>query len=348
MAFRVCEEDLDQARDEALAMLSMTRKTESTPQRYDWLYRDNPDGQAVLWSIRKVETGQMAGFTVALPRRMLVDGKVRMCWNGADFSIREDFRTLGVAMKLRRAAKEGVDAGRVDFLYAHPNAKMKIIHEQVGHSPVGAMVRYAKPLRSEPYFRGRFGGRWLPAVAGKLTDPVLRLCSPERRHRPACSMRVVESPSFDDRFDRLFEEADPGCRIMGVRDSRYLNWRYARNPLYRTHTVLAEANGRLAGYALFTLDDTAAHLKDVFTAAEGPIGRDLVARLIDHARQLRLASISAVVLEGHPINETLSSFGFARREDESQMFGYAPPESRLSGFLLNHESWLLTVGDRDV
>lgn len=348
MAFRVYEESLDKACDEALATLDTTRNCVVNRQRYDWLYRDNPDGEAVLWSIRKVETGEMAGFTVVLPRRMLVDGRVRVCWNGADFSVHRKFRTLGVAIKLRRAAKEGVDAGRVDFLYAHPNGKMQIIHEKVGHSPVGTMVRYAKPLHSEPYFRRRLGGRRLAAVAAKVADPILRLRSPERRHRFACSTRVVESPSFDDRFDRLFEEANTLRRIVGVRDARYLDWRYGRNPLYQTHAVLAEEGGRLLGYALFTLKDETAHLKDVFATADGPVERDLVARLIDHARKLRLVSVSAAVLDGHPITDTLKSFGLACREDNSQMFGYVPAGSPLGEFVFKRESWLLSVGDRDV
>ena len=54
----------------------------------------------------------MAGFTVAIPRRMRVDGSPCVCWNCADFSVAPKFRVLGVAVKLRRASREGVDAAR--------------------------------------------------------------------------------------------------------------------------------------------------------------------------------------------------------------------------------------------
>jgi len=348
MAFEVFEENLDEARDEALAMLDATRRDASPKRRYDWLYRDNPDGEAVLWAVRKVETGEMAGFTVALPRRMLVDGRPRVCWNGADFSIRQEFRTLGVAIKLRRAAKEGVDAGRVDFLYAHPNAKMQLIHEKVGHSPVGTMVRYAKPLRTGKHWKGRLKGTWLPAVAGKLTDVALHVRSPEWRHRPTFSTRLVESPVFDGRFDRLFERAEATRRVLGVRDSRYLDWRYARNPLYRTHAILAEDGEQLAGYLLFTRGQAMVHVKDVLVAGGRAAQRDLIAALIRLSRKTRSASISAAVLEGHPLEGTLTRFGFARRPDCSQMFGYAPMESPLREVVLDRSSWMVSVGDRDV
>jgi len=300
-----------------------------------------------LWAIRKVETGEMAGFTVALPRRVLVDGTPRVCWNGADFSIQKKFRALGVAIKLRRAAKEGVDAGQVDFLYAHPNAKMQLIHEKVGHSPVGTMARYAKPLRTAEHWMRRLKGPWLPTLAAKATDTVLRLKSPEWRHRSTFATRLVESPAFDDRFDRLFERASTTRRVVGVRDSRYLDWRYARNPLYPTHAILAEDGSELAGYLLFTHGDAMVHVKDVFVA-EDRAARDLIAALIGLSRKTRSASVSVGVLEGHPLEAALADFGFARRPDGSQMFGYAPAASPLREVILNRKSWMLSVGDRDV
>jgi len=348
MAYAVYEENLDDVRDEALAALSATRDRPADERRYDWLYRRNPDGEAVLWSIRHEAAGELAGFTVVLPRRVLVDGEEHICWNGADFSIHRKYRALGVAVKLRRAAKEAIDLGRADFLYAHPNAKMQLIHQRVGHWPVGAMVRYAKPLRAAPYLRRRLHSPVLAAAAGSLVDAGWRLLRLGRRYQYAGELRVVESPEFDGRFDRLFDEAAAVRRVVGVRDARYLRWRYAENPLYRTRAVLAEEAGRLQGYALFTIDRGVADVKDVLVAGNGPTERDLVARLIEHARGLGLTSVSAVVLEGHPIVDTLNSFGFSRRPDGSQMFGYARHEDPLRDVVSNPDSWLVSVGDRDV
>jgi hypothetical protein len=290
----------------------------------------------------------MAGFTVVLPRRVIVDGQPHTCWNGADFSIYPKFRALGVAVKLRRAAREAIDAGRADFLYAHPNAKMQLIHERAGHSPVGSMVRYAKPLRAEPYLRNRIRNRALAAMAGKLVDAGCGMLRLGRRHRYRYDVQVVESPTFDDRFDALFERAAAVRRVVGVRDARYLRWRYTDNPLYRTHAVLAEDAGQLRGYALFSVEDDVLQVRDVLAAPNGSTERDLVARLIDHGRRQRLSSVSAVVLEGHPIVDTLNSFGFSRRTDSSQMFGYAREADSLRDILFDPGSWLVSVGDRDV
>ena len=72
-------------------------------------------------------------------------------------------------------------------------------------------------------------------------------------------------------------------RAIGVRDARYLTWRYADNPLYKSHAVLAVRDGRLVVSSIYDWfesdfggDDAGviAHLRQY---AEG----DLAAELAD-------------------------------------------------------------------
>ncbi len=345
---RVLEEQVTNSLKECVATLNATRRNPTDEARFDWLYQANPDGEAVLWAIRHAETNEMVGFTVALPRRMLVDGELRTCWNGADFSILPKYRTLGLAMKLRRAAKEGVDAGRVDFLYAHPNERMAVIHAKVGHQPVGRMLRYAKPLRAAPYLHEKLGRGTLAAVAGWVVDPMLPFGSREWRHRASTEVRLVESPKFDERYDRLFDESARCARAIGVRDGRYLNWRYAENPLYATHALEASEGGRLRGYLLFRVEGDSASIKDVFPPNDEAAARDLIAAMIHGGRRRGLKSASMTTLEGNPWDARFAEFGFRLRPESSEMFGYAPADCAWRDIVLDKQSWFLTVGDRDV
>jgi hypothetical protein len=346
--FHVARESLADVRDEAVRVLGVTRNAPLRMDRFDWLYRGNPDGEAILWSVRDAAEGALAGFTVALPRRIYVDGTVRRCWNCADFSMLARYRTLGLAIKLRRAARESVDSGEADFLYAHPNPRMQVIHEKVGHQPIGRMTRFAKLLRSGDYLKRRLKRPLLAGALSRVADPVLKLTSRERRHRIRHEVSVVSGLRFDERFDALSLEAATVRRVIGARDAAYLNWRYADNPLYTTDAVLVENQGRLIGYALFTVDDDTVHLKDLFPVTDAGVVRDLLARLIRACRDRRMSSISTVMLEGHPAQRWLEEFGFARRAEGSFMFGYAPEDSDLRDVLLNPASWFATAGDRDV
>ena len=89
-------------------------------------------------------------------------------------------------------------------------------------------------------------------------------------------------------------------------------------------------------------------MKDVFSIGEDAVRIDLVISLIQHARELKLASISTVILEGHRIVPVLVRLGFKRRPNTSTMFGYARRASPLVGAVTSRSSWQVIVGDRDV
>jgi hypothetical protein len=347
-SFSVVEESLDLWRHEAIALLDATRRQPIDGARFDWLYRKNPDGEAVLWGIRKLDSGELAGFTAALPRRMMVEGQLRMAWNGADFSILPKFRALGPAIKLRRAAKEGIDAGRADFLYAHPNERMAVIHAKVGHSPVGTMLRFARPLKTGQYLEGKLRSRLAARALGRVADPLFHLAARPWKHRRTCEVRLASPASFGDAYDRLFEGAAPALRVVGVRDARYLNWRYRENPLYQPHALEAWDNGQLRGYLLLIVEDETVSIKDVFPPSEPAVVRDLIAALIRQGRRLGLKSLSVTALETNPLLPVFAEFAFRQRPETSQMFGYVPADRPWHGAVMDKNAWFLTVGDRDV
>lgn len=348
MNYLVIEEAPERVRWQAADALHATRGVAVSRERYDWLYCDNPDGPAVIWTICDRHTGKFNGFSVGLPRRILVDGQMRTCWVASDFSIYQEYRTLDVAMDLRRAAQRGVDAGRADFLYAHPNPRLQFIHERAENQCVGAMVRLAKVLRSRSVYARRMKHPWLTRPLAAATDPLMRLASREGRFGTATRTRLMMPARFDERFDGLFEAAAAARPVIGVRDARYLHWRYAANPLYRTHAVLLEEGKRLLGYALFKLEGRVAHLLDVLAVPEQHVPQVVIAGLIEHARRLELDSISAIVLQGHPLASALRGLGFLRRPEKAEMFAYVSPKNPLRWQVLDSRCWYATAGDRDV
>jgi hypothetical protein len=348
MPFEVREESPHDVRETVVQILSATRSVTLDDRHFDWLYLRNPDGPAVLWTIRDTSTDTIAGFTVALPRRMLVDGQPRTCWNCADFSILPKYRSLGVAIKLRRAAKDGVDAGRVDFLYAHPNEKMAVVHKQVGHQPLGRMLRYACVLRSAPYLERKVHSHALATAIGTVVDPLLRIAARDARHDANSATRVEPSPSFDERFDQLHASTAPIAPVYGLRDARYLTWRYGENPLYQTHAILAETEGRLDGYLLFAEQDGVGYVKDIFPPGDPGVVSDLLAALVREGRARHWQSASVTLLADCPLEGALDEFGFKSRPDSSEMMWYAPLTSPSSERLAHPRNWFVTVGDRDV
>jgi hypothetical protein len=345
---QIYDEPPEAVRDEVIALHNATRRSSHGKERFEWMYLRNPDGPAVVWTLRDMQSGELAGFTAALPRRMLVGGEAATCWIGADFSIRPQYRTLGPAMKLRRAVKNAIDDGSADFLYSHPNQRMAVVHSRVGNVVVGRMVRYAKALRLAPYLRERLGNWAGASLAGALADPVLRVSSREFRHKFRNQIRPIAPARFDERFDRLFEDVAARWPVIGIRDARYLNWRYADNPLHETHALVAEDGDRLRGYSLLTIHDDRGYIKDLFFEDDETVVRDLLIASIQWSRQMMLRNLSLTVLDSNPLLAVATEFGFSLRPDGSEMVAYAPPDSRWHDAVVNNDSWFVTVGDRDV
>jgi len=345
MTYQVREESLENVCHELTQLLQVTRNVPINATRIEWLYRDNPDGPAVIWVVR-APTQELIGFTVGLPRRMVVMGKQHTCWNCADFSVQARYRTLGIAAELRRAATRDVNAGRVAFLYAHPNDRMKIVHERAGHVPVGRMVRFARILHSARHIRNRLS---LPKVSAAIAAAVDRFVNIRgSSHRYSSQVAITDKPDFDARFDQLFWSAHSSHQVIGVRDAAYLNWRYRDNPVYATSLCTAERKGTLLGYALFMRQDDVMHVKDIFMAEDETIGADLMAALVAHGLDQKLASISFATLHGNPLIPLLQKFGFLYRPPDTSMFVHVASGDPLRTVLEKPELWYLTVGDRDI
>lgn len=308
-----------------------------TLERFRWLYQQNPDGPAIAWLAFDEASGTVVGTTAACPRRMrLGTGRHALAWNCCDFSIHSGYRTLGVAMKLRRAAKTGIDAGVREFLYAHPNDRMLQVHLTVGHQVLGKMVRYAKLLR--------LSTRW--PVINRASAIALRVGGRAPWGRARVDAGIVENWPIAE-LDALFEAATHRIGTAVVRDGRYIDWRFRQTPLERTELIVARRGGRLTGYLTFSTKGEVVLVKDWLAIDEAAVDA-LFVRLMCEMRTRDAVSISVTALESHPDFARLAALGFVRRPDWTSAVVYAGTGMADRNMVVDANAWYMTVGDRDV
>jgi hypothetical protein len=306
--------------------------------RFRWLYQANPDGQATAWVAVDGSSGQIVGTTAVCPRRIRIGGTGRnvLAWNCCDFSIRSRYRTMGAAIKLRRAARAAIDAGDSQFLYAHPNDRMLVIHLQVGHRPLGRMVRHAKLLRTSSGVR----------PIDRAASVALRLVGTGLWRRSKHDTQLVNEWPLAG-LDSLFEDASRRLGTAVVRDSRYLDWRFRQNPLEHTELIVARGGERMSGYLIFTMKHGVGVVKDwlaVDTSAVDALFQALIAEM----RHRDAPSISVTALESHRDLPRLTALGFLRRPDSTTAVVYTNPDLADSKMVTNPDAWYMTLGDRDV
>src|SRR5687768_15684034 len=216
MGILIREADLDRELELLASTVNTSFGSKVSLARFRWLYLDNPDGRALAWLAIDDRTGDVAGCTAVSPRRVRLAHMRRQvkAWNCGDFSITARYRTMGAAVKLRRAARDGIDLGQSPFLYAHPNDRMLPVHLRVGHSPLGRMVRHARPLRLSTRSK----------VANSLSMAALRLCGADIVVRQRHEIEGVSSQALPDDIDAVYDRAADRIGTAVVRDRRYLEW----------------------------------------------------------------------------------------------------------------------------
>jgi len=345
-SFRIREEDPATILPELVALLKATR---ARPERLEdghlrWKYLENPDGPAVVWTLRSA-SGALMGFTACLPRRMRVAGRDRWAWNGADFSILPEYRTLGPAVELRRQATQAIDAGRADFLYAHPNPRMAVIHRRVGHRLLGEMRRVARPLT----MRGRLptAGWKAPSawLVQTLVDPLLR--KSQKLLLGGRQVRIHPHVVFDARFDRLFAREEHAFEVVGVRDARYLNWRWGPGSGADPLLLTLESDREVQGFAILSRSDDGVRIRDLFPQHQPALVQTLVAAACRWSLEHHIPTVSLTALAGQPLFTTPRHRLFSQRPDVSEVFIYHPPGRTELEPVSRASAWCMTSGDRD-
>lgn len=347
--------DADPKRDRKVMMDCLLRNraryedNDNFQTRFDWAYSRNPHGEGRAWLALDDSNDRVVGFTSAFPRRVFVNGEMMIGWNCADFSIDQDYRTLGVAMKLRRAAKECVDKGEFQFLFAHPNDRMRVVHEKVGHLPIGKMERYAALLRFDNKLHDQIGNKLAANALALLANPVLHFTTPGRSRAAQCSFSLVAEKRFGDEYERVFEAAKARHQVIVARDAEYLTWRFLENPLYRTRSLRMHCGNELKGYVLFYETKGTAHVADLLVAGNNEDMRALMSGLIYHLRKAGLGTISLRLHNDNPVLAQALQLGFKHRADAtSTVIAYAKPSSSFAPTILDGKHWFMTVGDRDI
>lgn len=351
MPYIVKEADVLKDREIMLNILKSNRSGSDSfyEKRYDWTYLNNPDGKAIPWIIWEEKKSIPVGFTAVFPRRMLIDGKETIGWNCGDFSIETKYRSLGIAMQLRKEAKKEVDNGRVSFLYAHPNDRMKVVHLKAGHHQLGFMHRFALPLRMNSYFRDKINNEVVANAVALPANQLLKFNLALRKRNTKLEAIFYNTPEFYDRHEELFEKLAKTYRVIGLRDKTYLTWKYVTHPNFEYMLMEFFSGEELVGYIIFSMNDVVVKIVDYIVFPETLL-QDILILFLQKIRTIftEIASVSVVTFDSNPLVKIMKQLKFQYRDDAtSAVIIYANPDSKINDIVTRKENWFLGLGDRD-
>jgi len=354
MGYEVREANLDTEQETMVQILSNNRSVAdfNYKTRFDWIYKDNPFGRARAWIIWDDKKNIPVGFTGVFPRPVYVHGKQMIVWNCGDFSIEKKYRTLGIALKLRKAAKTAVNNNEVPFLYAHPNKRMELIHLRSGHKKIANMKRYALPIRANRVVKGYVKSAGLARI---LSKPINLVLSMKYRFSTFLGLsgelhnHIVVSEKHQHVFERMVQEFP----IVGDRSLEYLKWKFGTNPNRSYMQFDMHYKNNLVGTIFFTQKGDAVHIIDLLIDDFDRFAGQLFRMFINTVRPAfgrKIVSFSFTLQEFNPFIPILEHLGFKYRDDAtSGVIAYVNEENNpeLAMDIYNGKNWFMTVGDRD-
>jgi hypothetical protein len=330
---------------DALQELWARNFPEASPDRHRWLYADGP---AVGWLARTPE-GRAVGATGVMHRKMKLFNETAPAGQAIDLNVDRDHRSVAPALALQRAAVATVGQNGRRLLYALPNNQSEPVLRRMGYHVFGQLQRWAKPLRSEPFLRGRLRSPLVRKPVAKAIDSLLMLQSREMRSFRPRGLHFRKTDRFDARFNDLWHAAAPQFPVIGERTAAYLDWRWHWNPGMDHHVLtLCDEDNRILAYAVYSRHEGSVYLDDfLFLSIEHL--RVLLAELLRQARRERADAVITVYLGSPDVESLLEQFGFWKRPGSWNALVYVDPSHHIRGEqrLYDPASWHLTRADLD-
>jgi GNAT superfamily N-acetyltransferase len=306
---------------------------------FEWLYRKNPFGEALVWVAVEPAGKRMIGVAAAFPRLMYNHGVEMPGYVLGDFCIDPAHRSLGLAVSLQRACLDEI-AARDAFGFDFPSRSMLSVYQRLRIEANASMVRYAKPLRADRKVAQRVTVPFVAAGITTVANAALRLR--ERNVKRNAGLKIATEPGpWGEEFSRVAREWSPRMGVCVARTQEYLNWRYREHPLREYRMIVARREDLLRGYLVYHVHGEDCTIDDLLSV-DNEISSALLGEAAAVARECRAQTLNSPWVTTHPGKDLLESCGFRRRESTPLVLmefqqGAARVES----------DWFLTDGDRE-
>jgi hypothetical protein len=311
-------------------------------QRYDWFYTRNPAGPAQLFFLEHRPSAQVVGYLALGARDVLLGGKRGRAGLLVDFVIDREHRVFFPALALQKAALR-MASEEFDVLIGFANSSSAAVLRRMREYRELQSVRFVRVIDAGDYL-----ARYLPRAVARVAGWVSGLASRQidefrRRAGPRVWSRWADT--FDRRYDQLWADAQRAGLCVGVRDRRFLEWRFqSRAQLrYRVLEVMRDGSDTLVGYFVCEIGPRAVAVADLWLAGDMALRTRALLELSTAARSVGARSVSVAVVRNGLLEELLRSCGFYERDRQPVFVALIR-----AGLVGTCTEWYLTPADADV
>lgn len=310
--------------------------------RYQWLYKENPHGEAASWLAYDEQGADPVAVTSLFPRRVAVGGKQRLGSIGGDCYVVPRARRKGLATSLHRACIAQMRDAGIEFMYGPPLPNNLKALVKAGAVEVGTYQRFTKFLTGSSLTK-RFLPK-SPKLLGGVVNVPMRIFDGATSFlgRGMSLRRIFEISEEFDVLENWNKEAEEICPI---RDRDFLHWRYIVPGLSQMYVFEVRQGEEFVGFAAMELDGKEAVVVDVFCRSAAQASGAL-ALLAKEAKKLGCSTLNHYGTERSSPRGSLRTLGFFAREERGFQVTLSPNEDQRD-LLLNPTAWRFGEGEKD-
>jgi GNAT superfamily N-acetyltransferase len=316
---------------------------------WKWLFMDNPAGRALICVTEA--HGRIVSHQATWPRILKVGEEYVKSHTGGQAMTHPDYRRQGLwelahRKLLEELANEGIPFryGPTQNVRSYPGAIKLGFFDICVIPSMRKVLNWGKILGSRTRM-GFLGNIWTDLMLG--TYPKVRV------HSDLRDIEVNRVSSFDNGIDEFWTKVSHNARVMGVRDRKYLNWRYVDRPGYDYAIYLARRQEEILGYIVLCHreeDLVRGYILDLLTLpGQDSIAQLLINKAIEHFRRQKADTIRCWMLKHISYYNIIRKMGFASVGTKlpAHIMVYTLTDKVKPEFLKDPSNWFYSMGDED-
>jgi len=333
---------------------------EQRKKLWQWRYDANParTPQIPVFLVGE-QDGKIVGVHGFTPIRLKVGEAEFFTACSCDLAVHSAARSAGLKIKLKALSKE---ISQLPVSMSANELANKITLALGGREVSSGRRKLLKLMKTGGFLRrsvarklgvaGRTLGGPIGKIVGKPLDSIVAISRRVASFPKIADAKIQNLTQFDRRFDYLWKRASISHPILVVRDSRYLNWRYANYPFSGVESYALVRGEEVLGFGVIHagVDEDGLHfvaLLELFVPkGEKAAFEQLLGETIGRAECLGADYIMTRTLTDE-WEEVFRHHGFKVREAHFSSNTYKNNIDIPHDFLAEGRNWYTSLGDGD-
>lgn len=212
----------------------------SNPSYFDWQYRDNPNGKAIVLLAQDDSNDNIiVGTNTIIPAKLLIGEEEIISSLACNVQVHPNYQKQGIFSKLLSSMSSLAKNKKISSLFAIPNEKSFNSFINEGSSEIIQLPLLIRPIKFSRYFNSPF-------------NKILKIFEIFWKIKIS-SNNVEEFDGNFQNFEKLLQKISKRVPIIQSRNKEYLKWRYLDHPTRKYQIYILKQNNELIGYIIIKI-----------------------------------------------------------------------------------------------